>query len=797
MHHADFFFSGIGPSAPTGDCSVTLGGISLSGFRICIGDDEAAYYTAFDNIITGVPRSCAASFTLALAEVHDYDYVYPNSSSNITAGCVTVAPETGRFSLKMVSGEFYKHALCKQGSIPPPVSKVTAQHHTHYNWSEILSVIQKARVAEMILMRKLLKMRNVTDAAISGYALWLNTLDDHLLLLIASLNCWDESTLEIFAGALKTAVRKAKLLQNNSSANLLPIFEAEVLVNRGIGAVDWAAEKDHRLKPDTVAIKADYIYSEARKIIEKGKNEHGPYKSMSWKEYWQARWQYTPTGSIKSQHGVDLEDLPTDFRLRNKFVALNTTHVTDFDDWITREPSIHAWASTKYEWGKERAIYGCDLTNFVLTNYAMYECEERLPPNFPVGRRAEPTYVSRLLAGVLKGHEAFCFDFEDFNAQHSTEAMVAVLRAYADTYWHAMTEEQQQAFNWVIMSAANQVVHDNIGGGGTYKSRGTLFSGWRLTTFMNSVLNAIYSQVIYEPTEASRPMTSAHNGDDIIIGVDNALQAQGMLRNALKYNVRAQPSKCVLAGAAEFLRVDRNHAECGQYLARGVATLVHSRIESGPTISLRDALRANETRLSEFVDRGGDLDTAMRLRDIYLRRVASLYDNTPEEASLVLELSSVTGGLSMSRQARVDYVAQADTVADGDGAAEVLHLRGKRAWRGVADFTDVILEIISTKSRSTLNRKDVAKRIYNSTLSALSLTRRRVKLTYNRFQDRARNWREHKGTFAHLKKSGTFGLARLAGIRLDVMTDMGDEVEALISKMSQSCDPFGFMTAIL
>lgn len=130
MHHADFFFSGIGPSAPTGDCSVTLGGISLSGFRISIGDDEAAYYTSFDNIITGVPRSCAASFTLALAEVHDYDYVYPNSSANITAGCVTVVPETGRFSLKTVSGEFYRHALCKQGSIPPPVSKVTAQHHT-------------------------------------------------------------------------------------------------------------------------------------------------------------------------------------------------------------------------------------------------------------------------------------------------------------------------------------------------------------------------------------------------------------------------------------------------------------------------------------------------------------------------------------------------------------------------------------------------------------------------------------------------------------------------------------------
>lgn len=792
MHHADYFFIGTGPATPTGITSVRLGGVACNGFAIYIDGNESAYYAAFDNIITGVPRACAASFTFAISETHSYDYVHPNALHNININCKPHTADLPAFATKVLRPDVVTRVFA---GTDLAYSKVTSAHHVHYTFHEVLNSIAHFRVAEVYLLKALTKMEGVSNSAAAGFALWFNALDDALLQAVYEFNCWDDTDMIRAMGQLKREVRNAKLMQNNVENDMLPIFEAEVLANRGIGGVSWKEEKDHRVRPDVVDMDYDSVYRASRKIMEQGKQDRGQYRSMSWSKYWKARWQFTPTGSIKSQYPEDLTDLPSDFRLRNKFVALNTTDRVNFEDWVTREPSIHAWTSTKYEWGKERAIYGCDLTNFVLTNFAMYECEERLPPNFPVGRRAEPIYVSRLLNGVLAGHEAFCFDFEDFNSQHSTHAMRAVLSAYADTYWAEMSPEQREAMSWVVQSVENQVVHDNIGGTGSYRSNGTLFSGWRLTTFMNSVLNAVYSQKIYEATESKHPMTSAHNGDDIIIGVNNALQAQGMLRNALSINVRAQPTKCVLSGVAEFLRVDRNAQGSGQYLARATATLVHSRIESGPSVSLTESLRSNETRLGEYVERGGSLDTALKLRHLYVARVADLYGNTTSEAYTILETSSVIGGISASRQASVTHEVTPRTDPDMDADSEVIHLRGKRSWRGIADMTDTIVSMVSDKSRDILNKEDVAKRIYNSTLGALSLNRRRILVTQNRYQDRARNWREHKGTYARLRRNGTFGIARLAGIRLDVMTHMGEEVDELIVKMGQSAEPMRFLAA--
>jgi len=788
MHLADYFLVGVGHATPNGVCTVDLCGTPVNGFSIFLGHNESAYYCAFDNLIGGVLRPTALSFTFAVAEIHDYDYEMPCSEKSLNASAA-LKGNNRNWNVRIPSDKAYGDA--KSWNIP--VSKVTASHHVHYNVEEAAGAMDLVRLSEVWIVRKLRGMSEMHQAALAGFMIWLNTLPDHLMRLVDKLECWESQNISQLAKTLKADVRRVKLMQNNYEHSLLPLFEAEVLVNRGVGGVNWAQERENRTRPDVAVISEEECYSEAVKILAEGKSDHGRVKTMSWNKYWKQRWQYTPTGSIKSQYKEDLVDMPGDFRLKNKFVALNTTNITDFESWISRKPSIHAWSSTKYEWGKERAIYGCDLTNFVLTNFCMYECEEKLPAYFPVGRRAEPRYVNRLLDGILDGHEAFCFDFEDFNSQHSTSSMRAVLRAYADVYGLQMSEDQRRAMSWVIQSVDDMVVHDNIGGTGDYKAHGTLFSGWRLTTFINSVLNAVYTKKIYEPTEARHVLTSAHNGDDVIIGVNNAKQAQGMLRNSLKYRIRAQPAKCVLTGVAEFLRVDRSSDTGGQYLARAVATLVHSRIESGAAVSLADSVRSNETRLSEFVDRQGNLETALRLRDRYLERVSGVYGNSKEEAVILLETSSVIGGLCMSRQARVDYTIKIKSEEEEEDENNPMKLRGERRWRGISDMTTEVVEMMTERASSEISRQDVAKRIYDSTLNALSLNRKQVILTENRFVDRARNWREHRGTFKHLRKNGTLGVARLAGIKIDLLAGKSEALDELLHKVAQSAEPLSFL----
>lgn len=788
MQLADMFFVGLGPAAPYGPLSVDLYGTSFRGFSVYTGSGTSAYYVMFDNNVVGITRDAMCEFTFALSEIHDYNLAKCAAVTTLTW------PRPLSLSDRLVATAASKlyTAIGVRGDALP-VSKVSAHHHVHYRPSEVSAAARQARVLECNLLIMLLRVSDMHCAAFGGFMCWFNALSDTMLIVVSAFECWQCKDLASLAKSLKNTVRVAKLLQNNVSVDMLPIFEAEVLVNRGIGDIDWLTESKNRRDPDVTDMPYSLVYQRAMNILQKGKHDRGRYQTMDWEQYWHTRWQFTPTGSAKSQHAEDLADLPEDFRLRNKFVALNTTDINTFDEWVQRKPAIHAWSSYKYEWGKQRAIYGCDMTNFVLTNFVMFRCEDRLPPKFPVGSRAEPQYVSRALEAVLEGAEPFCFDFEDFNSQHSTSSMVAVLAAYRDTYWPEMSPQQRKAMGWVMRSMDEMVVHDNIGGQGTYTAAGTLFSGWRLTTFMNSVLNAVYSEEIYEPTEARHPMRSVHNGDDIILGMYNAQQAQKMLCNAIRLNVRAQPTKCAFGAVAEFLRVDRKAAGGGQYLARAVATLIHSRIESGPAMSLLDAIRSNETRLSEYVERGGELDTAIKLRGAYTRRVAPLYGNTADEAITMLEASSVVGGLSMHREAPIEWTVTETTVSEND-EKQIMSLKGNRAWRGIADMANEILTKVSPHLGGRVKLGDITKRVYNSTLRALAVSRRRAIISATHDVARARNWREHRGTFKTLRASGTLGLARLAGVTIDINRPSDGELELLLLKAGQSISPMSFIS---
>jgi hypothetical protein len=790
VEEADYFYVGLIEDCYTGPTSVSLSGTAHVGDSLRISETLSAVYASYDNYLVGLPRAAMTHYTLATADVRCIDYEEPNSAYTLAATLgadevsATHAEACELESLRKVMLRSYRR------------TKVTADHHVHYTPAEVACTALSVRKGEVSVLTKLSQQSGITEAAMSGFGLWLGTLTATELCFVASMRCWEVSDSSKAHSALKKAVRGCKLLQNNMPMDLLSLFEAEVLYNRGMGKLDWGEEKRNRVKPDTVNITEEEVFGAAVRILADGRSERsGEFRSIGWAEYWKMRWQSTPNGSLKSQYPEDLEGMPTDYRLRNKFVGLCTTGEKTLDDWTSREPSLHAWTSVKYEWGKERAIYGCDLTNFVITNFAMYECEERLPYNFPIGRRANETYVRALLERTLAGSEAFCFDFEDFNSQHSKGAMRAVLKAYNQVYRDVMSVDQRQAMDWVIEAIERLVVHDNEGTNSTYEAEGTLFSGWRLTTFLNSVLNAVYVELI----KGKDKIYSAHNGDDVILGVKSMRQATTMLDNAKRLNVRAQPAKCALAGAAEFLRVDRQAEGSGQYLARAISTLVHSRIESQPATLVSDAVSANETRLGEFVDRGGNQDRAIALRSVYLRRVMPLFDNTYADGINLLRTSTVNGGLCVSRRASVALEVATSKADQRIGSLKDVTLpkTSSRSWHGIKDFADMLVQRLTRQADQPVDVEQVSKRLTEATRKALALERKPIKLVPTSKIERAGLWRELAGLLKHLRKNNTLGVARLAGIRLDLINTDREELELLAIKLGQSAEPMKVLSVLV
>jgi len=523
-------------------------------------------------------------------------------------------------------------------------AKISARHMRHMTINELRDIdikIIEERCAFMYeWMYNMISRQLMSESALIGYILWvLGMPDEHYTLISRSaLWLWSYDSLEDFAKTVKKEISlKLKAVQNLCGIDCSIFFEFEVLVNRGIGAVSWETEKEHRINPNTVTISDIEILERAHELFKKVKKRGGrPFKSH-FDTYFKMRWQWAPPGAYHSQYAEDQQYVSSDPMLKNKLYACCAMPRKELEFFTSRTPQIVARASTKYEWGKQRAIYSVDNTNFILSSFAMNGCEEALATIVPIAQEAEATRVGATVREVLKNGVPYCFDFEDFNAQHSTSAMQQVLKAYGKVFETDLSPQQLEALGWVTKSLEDVVIQDRYNG--SYRAQGTLLSGWRLTTFMNTVLNVIYTQVMTEQD----PFPTTHSGDDILGAVTTLKQTQNIEKNAQIYNIRFQSSKCYLGSIAEFLRVDHNIGDGSQYLARSIATLVHGPTEMAIPNDPLAIFKAIATRKQEALKRGFK-------RDILETVIDSQYRYTEKKWSLqrhagnIYELTHVSKG---------------------------------------------------------------------------------------------------------------------------------------------------------
>nr|WGM49139.1 RNA-dependent RNA polymerase [Umbelopsis dimorpha virus 1b] len=686
------------------------------------------------------------------------------SLDNVFLGCDKAKPQA-------------RHIIENLTSLPK--AKISAEHHIHFTAQEVWQALDDQQRSQAKSALRITK--EATTTMMGGVMLWLAMLPADIYERFILTDILDQDTMVDFAKKAKRLSVIAKSYQNIVEPDLRTIFEIDVLVNRDVGQVDWAGEKQNRVKPNTVNINKTKVYEEAMKLFKRTDATREKPRKLEWEEFWKTRWQWSASGSVHSQYHQDIKNMPKERELRNKFILLTQTPYRDFDFFACRKPEIQAWSSVKYEWGKMRAIYGTDLTSYVLAHYAFYNCEDTLPNEFPVGSKARPSYVSAKVGAILKNRIPLCIDFEDFNSGHRNDSMQAVLTAYIDAFGSDMTEEQRVAAEWTKQSINQTYVNDNMGTKTKYKTEGTLMSGWRLTTYMNSILNYIYTKLLTQSSTDS--YLSVHNGDDVLLGVRNFDIARRAVYNASKYNVRLQRSKCTFGGIAEFLRVDRVRGDFGQYLTRNVATLMHARIESKLALSVVDLVEACEERLREFVQRGGDRATAARLRSIAYKRYSIIYNTDISTLYTVKNNHRVAGGISDDDGASIKVVVVKEK---GGKVAEL-----PSYLPGLADYA----QILKKSLQLNIEVERIAKRLYKATLNAVKLERTRVFLQNPRDPRQLTVYRALYKAHQDATDNPVYGKAILTGFVFDVLSKNG-QAATLISILQQARDPMAMLKVV-
>nr|WMV64382.1 putative RNA-dependent RNA polymerase [Uromyces fabae virus] len=461
----------------------------------------------------------------------------------------------------------------------------------------------------MPMLNKLVK-KGIHENLFVGLIVWAILIPETLRMHIQTSDIWwwqYEDDADFFKQIKTRFTSRLKAVQNLVPLDLTPLFELEVLVNRGIGEVDWHSEEENRTLPNTTHIATNDIYQSATKLFLRMCAKKVRPTRAKWGSYWSHRWEWAPTGAYHSQYEEDQKYQAEESTLRNKFFSFNLMPDYEIDHFLGRPPEMVAWPSTKYEWGKQRAIYGVDITNFILSGYGMMGCEDVLSDMFPIGKSASEENVKNTVKEVLHNGVPYCFDFEDFNSQHTIAGMQAVLQAYGAVFKTYLEPEQLASIAWTIDALDKTEVRR--GDGSTYRCAATLLSGWRLTTFMNTVLNFVYTEI----STRDDPVVSTHNGDDVLCGVTRLSQVQNLQHVAKENNIRFQKSKCYLAATAEFLRVDHYSGNGSQYMARAVSTFVHGPTESCVPNDIRSIVKAIDTRRRELISRGASVDIVNRL----------------------------------------------------------------------------------------------------------------------------------------------------------------------------------------
>jgi hypothetical protein len=340
------------------------------------------------------------------------------------------------------------------------------------------------------------------------------------------------------------------------------LTEAHTLEGRGVRPVDWDVEMEKRLRPESVSgmlakFDSHVLRYAVRSVVAE---ERGVLRVPEWKDYWERRFSTTKAGAHNRKAG---RAMPFGKRELHK---RNYVECVEYQPVCAIPPGGTVSVSEKLENGKSRALYALDTENYLRFDAparALEKCWRNKkailkPASERSGEQCEMR-SQRLMRYKMM------FDYADFNSAHTNEAMKIVIEEVfsgMDREWH----------KWLVDSIDNQWVkdpRDHV----PKLMRGTLCSGHRLTTIINTVLNAAYMRIVLG--DLYHVIHIEHVGDDVVASTNDGRIAEECVSRVTGSILNMQPDKQGFGEhCAEFLRISYTKGHAVGYFPRSVASAV-------------------------------------------------------------------------------------------------------------------------------------------------------------------------------------------------------------------------------
>lgn len=536
--------------------------------------------------------------------------------------------------------------------------------------------------------------------------------------------CLDVTAYQEVFKAISIAIRRTGHFPDGTKAHLNQVTAMagwELAVGRSKNKTDWAEERrkrttvrlnlgapiEEKKTPDTNNTYIDLLKGELRKIMDQLIRPANRY--VSWSDFVKDRQSWVSSGSTGGLK-VRLDD-GTMVRA-NKHALFETLTHTEMVKWIDGPAEIRATASEKFEMGKARAIYGTGVADYSVHAYVLADVEPNMSRVDGIeyglrGRAVLATMVRRLAEVQNRDPECTNVDYADFNYQHTLAAQAATYEILADTLSSAGHHpDKVRAARWCATSLLNQYVKFPELGGGYLRVEQGMFSGFRGTNFLNTILNVAYFKTAERqvadmfgvfPVE----LFHIHQGDDVWISNMSRLWAVALFNVMVATGLEFQPSKQMFERKkGEFLRVVYDKDGARGYLARKVATMIMKPIQNTEVVTPAERAVAMNDQLSTMVRRGYDLAACRLLWDAIVPYAArsSLGQGKLTIPRGILMKSHLDNGLDIGHP-RTAAVRGAMVAA-----LPTMELKSAIMERSLAShMTDDWIELVSGRFRDTMD----------------------------------------------------------------------------------------------
>jgi hypothetical protein len=198
-----------------------------------------------------------------------------------------------------------------------------------------------------------------------------------------------------------------------------------------------------------------------------------------------------------------------------KTAKLETLRVKDLAEVLSARPSNYTTELTKYENGKIRLLLAGDEQHWLVESLALYGGENRVYQAIETitlgktGLNELYDYTLRL-AGCVSSNANVASDFRDHNYLHTVDNMRKVWIRMAEAIDPSVTSHSEKwlsqdfsqfsaaACRWTAAALYSSYVEtqDSEKQTEVVQSIQGLWSGWRSTTYLNTVFNEVYSRAV-------------------------------------------------------------------------------------------------------------------------------------------------------------------------------------------------------------------------------------------------------------------------------------------------------------